>query len=286
MWGYYEYRKRIKVKGGIKAQTKKGSFGHSWWAKRWNDTIEEYDIGERISRAKTYARKGQVKSINIQNGMITAQVYGSWKYDVVIKIKTIDRGIWEAVARDMFSLPGAVAKMLSGQMPEEIEGVFARRKTRLFPSKKELDTDCTCMDWSNPCKHIAAVYFLLGEEFDRDPFLIFKLRGMERDEFLNIMGITPTKLVTQRVKPAKARLKERPLPVEPDKFWGDIVESEYLANAKVPAVNATLVKQLGSFPFWRSEENFISTMEAIYQNASELGVKVFLGQTLENKDTK
>jgi len=70
-------------------------------------------------------------------------------------------------------------------MPDNIEEVFREQKVSLFPEKlKDLQTDCSCPDWSNPCKHIAAVYYLLGEEFDRDPFLIFKLRGLDRDELV------------------------------------------------------------------------------------------------------
>ena len=75
------------------------------------------------------------------------------------------------------------AKLLAGEMPQDIEQAFTDAGLSLFPAQsKDLDTECSCPDWSNPCKHIAAVYYLLGEEFDRNPFLIFKLRGMEREE--------------------------------------------------------------------------------------------------------
>jgi hypothetical protein len=76
-----------------------------------------------------------------------------------------------------------------GEMPQDIEQAFAKAGLSLFPARhNDLKTECSCPDWSNPCKHIAAVYYLLGEEFDRDPFLIFQLRGMSREEFLGILG--------------------------------------------------------------------------------------------------
>ena len=81
------------------------------------------------------------------------------------------------------------AKLLAGEMPQDIETVFEEAGLSLFPAKLgDLETDCSCPDWSNPCKHIAAVYYLLGEEFDRDPFLIFTLRGMDRDELVALLG--------------------------------------------------------------------------------------------------
>ena len=88
--------------------------------------------------------------------------------------------------------------------PQDIEEVFGRPGSRSFPTRcKDLETDCSCPDWSNPCKHIAAVYYLLGEEFDRDPFLIFKLRGMDRDTLVGLLhGGLPSEAAAQRVPEA------------------------------------------------------------------------------------
>src|SRR5204862_3418808 len=90
---------------------------------------------------------------------------------------------WKRVVKALGGQAVFAAKLLAGEMPQDIEKVFADVDLSLFPEKaKDLTTDCSCPDWSNPCKHVAAVYYLLGEEFDRDPFLLFRLRGLSREE--------------------------------------------------------------------------------------------------------
>jgi uncharacterized Zn finger protein len=108
---------------------------------------------------------------------------------VTIGVKPIPAAGWKKAITAMASEAVFTARLLNGEMPEDIEKAFTSAKLSLFPkSLRELDTDCSCPDWSNPCKHIAAVYYLLGEEFDRDPFLIFRLRGMEREGLLKALG--------------------------------------------------------------------------------------------------
>ena len=192
-WGEYEYykpSKPIEVKGGIKAKSKRGGFALSWWAKRWIQTLESFNIGARLNRGKSYARKGQVTSIKIETGLVRAKVQGSNPnpYSVTIKVRTLTGSELELLAEKLAMKPIFAAKLLAGEMPEDIETVFKEAGLSLFPEKlHDLETDCSCPDWSNPCKHIAAVYYLLGEEFDRDPFLIFKLRGVDLDDFMSII---------------------------------------------------------------------------------------------------
>jgi len=193
-YGHYEPTKPIEVKGGIKAKSKRGGFAQSWWAKRWIQTLESFNIGARLTRGKTYARKGQVTSIKIETGLVKAKVQGSKPkpYSVTIKVRTLNGSEWDLLAEKLSLKPIFAAKLLAGEMPEDIEAVFEESGLSLFPEKlDDLETDCSCPDWSNPCKHIAAVYYLLGEEFDRDPFLIFKLRGVDMDDFMSLLGRGP-----------------------------------------------------------------------------------------------
>jgi uncharacterized Zn finger protein len=190
-YGYYEPTKPIEVKGGIKAKSKRGGFARSWWAKRWIKTLESFNIGARLTRGKSYARKGQVTSIKIETGLVKAKVQGSSPkpYSVTIKVRTLTGSEWDLLAEKLSLKPIFAAKLLAGEMPEDIEAVFEDSGLSLFPETlDDLETDCSCPDWSNPCKHIAAVYYLLGEEFDRDPFLIFKLRGVDLEDFMSILG--------------------------------------------------------------------------------------------------
>ena len=183
----HEYSRPIEVQGGIKATSRRGEFGSSWWAQRWSQTLEQFHIGARLSRGRSYARRGQVLSIDIENGAVHAQVQGSRKrpYDVRVSVRTIDPEDWERLRRVLADQPVIAATLLADRMPGNIEDSFRTVGLSMFPETgDDLETDCSCPDWSNPCKHVAAVYLLLGEEFDRDPFQIFRMRGMNREELL------------------------------------------------------------------------------------------------------
>jgi len=303
-YGYYEPTKPIEVKGGIKAKSKRGSFVQSWWAKRWIKTLESFNIGTRLSRGKSYARKGQVTSIKIEAGLVRAKVQGSSPkpYSVTIKVRTLTGSEWELLAEKLALKPLFAAKLLAGEMPEDIDSAFKEVGLSLFPETlDDLETDCSCPDWSNPCKHIAAVYYLLGEEFDRDPFLIFKLRGVDMDDFVSTLGKGFVPETADRVVEAGV-LKERTddktgtvsevemssispelLPIDPEIFWGRYPENpeeekSLFREAHIPQVPAAIPKRLGKFPFWRCEEDLLEVLEKIYKRASPAGMMIFLGE--------
>src|SRR5215468_6750617 len=221
-WGGWRRKPkpRIKARGGIKSQSKRGTFGQSWWAKRWIAVLESFNIGARLGRGRSYARSGQVLSIDIEKGEIEAAVQGSRPkpYDIKIKVKTIPAADWKRVAKALDREAIFAAKLLAGEMPQEIEQVFREVGLSLFPEKlRDLETDCSCPDWSNPCKHIAAVYYLLGEEFDRDPFLIFKLRGVTREEFAKLLGATGAPAA--KIEAAPVAAPPEPLQAAAGVFW-------------------------------------------------------------------
>jgi uncharacterized Zn finger protein len=149
--------------------------------------LESVGIGGRLERGKRYARTGQVISMEIGPGKVTASVQGSraTPYSVSINTKVLTASEWDAAEAVMESSAIFMASLLAGDMPEEIEEAFAGSSGPLFPSSvRAFESDCSCPDWENPCKHIAAVYFLLAEAFDDDPFLIFAWRGRSKAELL------------------------------------------------------------------------------------------------------
>ncbi len=291
---YWPRSQRRQAKGGIKAQSRSGGFGKNWWAQRWIAVLEGFQIGARLGRGRSYARSGQVLSIDIEEGRVTAMVQGSRPkpYDVTIEVKTLNQSAWNVLAKALSRQAVFAAKLLAGEMPQDIESTFQKAGLSLFPEKlKDLKTDCSCPDWSNPCKHIAAVYYLLGEEFDRDPFLIFKLRGMNRQEFIGLLGASGGSVVAKAcgeqsgVEPPAETPATETLPPEPGRFWkiGPLPD-DFCGEVSVPPVSAGLVRQLGSFPFWRARERFIEAMESMYEPAARLGMDVFLGSTMQWED--
>jgi uncharacterized Zn finger protein len=183
-WPSYQSTRPIDV-DGIKAKSRSGEFVQNWWATRWIEALKALMDSARLSRGRAYARRGQVLDIVLKPGKITARVQGSRPspYKVTISLKPLKDTQWEAIFDALAAQAIFAAQLLNGEMPPDIEQVFDAINVPLFPaSKQDLETDCSCPDWANPCKHIAAVYYLLGEQFDGDPFLLLKLRGREKDE--------------------------------------------------------------------------------------------------------
>jgi uncharacterized Zn finger protein len=284
MWyrDFFPRSRPRKAKGGIKAQSKRGGFGASWWAKRWIAVLESFNIGARLQRGRSYARGGQVLSIDIDKGEIEAKVQGSRPnpYAVSIQLKVIADADWGKLIEVLSGQALFAAKLLAGEMPQDIEQVFEEAELSLFPEKlRDLQTDCSCPDDSNPCKHIAAVYYLLGEEFDRDPFLLFKLRGLGREELMERLGSTGQRGAAQEAGPVAAAAPPEPLTADRAAYWGGGPLPEESADAvEAPPVAAAVVKRLGNFPFWRGGERFLDALEPIYKQASERGLDVLLGE--------
>ncbi len=286
MWrdrDFYPPRSRPrKVAGGIKAQSKRGQFGQSWWAKRWIAVLESFNIGARLGRGRSYARGGQVLSVEVGRGEVTARVQGSRPkpYEVSIEVNVLSQADWNKLVKALAGQALYSAKLLAGEMPQDIEKVFEEAGLSLFPQKrKDLKTSCSCPDSSNPCKHIAAVYYLLGEEFDRDPFLIFQLRGLSKDELSARLGaVAKSTEAAPAVEAAPAETKE-PLPTDAKTFWsGGALPPDLFEDVSRQGEVAAWPKRLGNFPFWRAGENFLDAMQTVYKTARQQGLALFLGE--------
>ena len=186
-WDEWPPAKPIRVDGGIKARSKRGAIGEQWWSRRFISVLESYGMSGRLARGRSYARAGQVLDFELSQGKVTARVQGSRvrPYQVRIGVLPLTTAQWRRVQDRLASQALFRAKLLAGDMPHEIEEVFAECGTPLFPrSPADLDMHCSCPDWEVPCKHLAAVCYVLAEEFDRDPFGMLAWRGKAREELL------------------------------------------------------------------------------------------------------
>jgi uncharacterized Zn finger protein len=184
---FFEPSKPIRVEGGIKARGRRGTIGEQWWSRRFIDVLESIADRGRLQRGRGYARQGQVLSLTVDAYEVTARVQGSRSrpYDVALGIDVVDESEWDQIEAALAARAVFRARLLAGEMPPEIEGLFADYGISLFPeSWDELHVMCSCPDWGDPCKHAAAALYVLAEAFDDDPFLILAWNGRTKDQLL------------------------------------------------------------------------------------------------------
>ncbi len=271
-WDYKEPMKPGRVEGGMKTSSEQGAIGSTWWSKRWIGVLESFSMGTRLTRGQSYARQGQIISMDIEAGIVKASVQGAQPrpYTIKIQLKPLSDQDWEKVTEAMASQAIFAAKLLAGEMPVNIEEAFGAVKLSLFPvSAKDLETDCTCPDWANPCKHTAAVYYLLAERFDEDPFLIFKLRGRTKDEIVQALREkrTETLPAESTLSSAESDAAEAIIPLEDhlDMFWqaGEELET-FTVNPAAPRIDKAVLKRLGDAPFMIEGQNMVSLLSRAY----------------------
>jgi uncharacterized Zn finger protein len=186
-WSDYSSSGPIAVEGGVKARSKRGAIGEQWWSRRFIAVLESYGMTGRLQRGRTYARRGQVLEFKLATGKVAARVQGSRPspYKVTITVLPLTTAQWREVESRLAAQALFRARLLAGEMPAEIEQVFADAGTPLFPrSSRDLEMNCSCPDWEIPCKHLAAVCYVLAEAFDDDPFALLAWRGKARGDLL------------------------------------------------------------------------------------------------------
>jgi uncharacterized Zn finger protein len=256
-WEDWPPAKPIRVEGGIKAKSKRGAIGEQWWSRRFIGVLETYGMASRLARGRSYARAGQVLDFELSQGKVSAQVQGSRvrPYQVRIGVLPLTKAQWRRVRERLASQALFRAKLLAGEMPHEIEDVFAECGTPLFPrSSGDLDMHCSCPDWGVPCKHLAAVCYVLAEEFDRDPFAMLAWRGQARDELLAALReLQAARSGTAPAAGAGAAALLLDTPAAPlaeslADFWSPRLSPARLRALSAPAVPSTPDLLLRMFP--------------------------------------
>jgi uncharacterized Zn finger protein len=177
----------IRTDRGIKARSQRGDFSQNWWARRWIESMEQLVDPARLQRGRSYARSGQVLSLQENPYGIEALVQGSRPapYKVIIQVTPLTDEQWDLVTDAMAEQALFTAQLLAGEMPANIEDAFETAGISLFPKLAgDLYSSCSCPDWANPCKHVAATHYILADRFDDDPFLLFRMRGRSQDQIL------------------------------------------------------------------------------------------------------
>ncbi len=271
-WPTYEPTRPIEV-DGIKAKSQRGKFTQTWWGDRWIKALTPLMDSGRLSRGRSYARRGQVLEINIKPGEVTARVQGSRRtpYKVAIELKPLNDRQWATVFDALAGQALYAAQLLNGEMPDDIERIFDQVKVPLFPSTRgDLGSECSCPDWANPCKHIAAVYYLLGERFDTDPFLLFTLRGRTKEQVAAELrqrragSAASAEALTPYAPDAIEAVAVAPLADSLDGYWGNSRALEgFAVRIAEPPVALALLKRVG-LPSFVDPDHFRAQLERTY----------------------
>jgi uncharacterized Zn finger protein len=204
---WYEWRpyvpvatRRRQAEQELKRRRKKGqsvapviidgrTIAKSFWGKSWCANLERYsDYENRLPRGRTYVRNGSVIDLQIKKGEVLASVSGSSLYDIKIVIAPVKAGRWKSICRDCSGSIDSLVELLQGRFAKGVMDRVCREGDGLFPSPKEIELSCSCPDWADMCKHVAAALYGVGARLDEKPQLLFALRGVDESDLLARAG--------------------------------------------------------------------------------------------------
>ncbi|MFO1417872.1 MAG: SWIM zinc finger family protein [Methylotetracoccus sp.] len=264
----------------------------SWWGQRFIAALEAFTDQARLARGRGYANGDRVKSWKLVTGGIDATIRGNTNpyygiheeptYQTRIALKPITAGDWALLIRHLGSRAAFIARLLRNEVPDNIEKPFQALDLNLLPHRaKDLETRCSCPDYYNPCKHVAGLCYVVAAELDRDPFLLFELRGLAREDLFRQLRETPLgKILVEHLDAqgeppvtlcdsyfTEPRPNDPLEPADAASFWlGRKRLPDELSTTSTPSISGLLAKKGGAFPeFWTQDTPFTEIMEALYE---------------------
>ena len=279
-----------------------------WWVERWLELLDSYRFKKRLERGRNYAREGNVLSIEFREKQVLAKVQGSEAepYQVALSLEPFadenqERVIkmmsqkpftdedWDCVIQTISKKAIYTAQLLAGEMPANIEEVFTANGLSLFPyTLTDVRSRCTCPDKANPCKHIAAVYYQLGDRFSEDPFFIFQLRGRTKEQILEALRVIrsensksstnlaeeQTHLIAETTTNNTLDKSEPKNLLESKNFWqyNEPLESSLVVIVP-PIENKNAIELLGKIPLPTEDADAVKEyLTQVYQTTSQQAI--------------
>ncbi|MFP3896838.1 MAG: hypothetical protein ACLFV5_08420 [Anaerolineales bacterium] len=259
----------------------------SWWAKQWLRALGQWLDAERLAEGKKYVGQDYPANLTINSGSVVAQIKGTalQPYQIHIEIDTFGDKEWERALDAMFQQAGYAAHLLNDEMPPAIEVVFRSVGLSLFPgARSDLRSHCSCGSPIVPCEHVAGVYHLLAQRLDRDPFLLFHMRGQNREQVLaGFRARRASRSQHERErqsheKQGRGALASISLPSDSHTFWkmGPQIEDVEI-DVKPPEIHMEVLKLLG-IPSFVNEEMLEKNLPQIYQRVSQKALEIAYGE--------
>jgi uncharacterized Zn finger protein len=270
---------------GIKVKT----FGTTWWGERWVVALARFGASytARLGRGRSYARQGRVHDLRVRDGVVSASVTGSRPvpYRVTLRLKPLPAASWQHAIQAMAAKARFAAELLAGQMPRDIDEAFVAVKASLFPERGgDLVTGCTCPDHANPCKHVAALHYVLAEALDRNPFLLFELRGRTKASVLSDVrrvragaAATPARRSSKRPEAAAGVAVKPADRARYETFRAPLTDLRISIGA--PAAEGAILRQLGVPRGWSLPLTPLELLQPAVAAAARLAREIGLGST-------
>ncbi|AFZ30760.1 zinc finger SWIM domain-containing protein [Gloeocapsa sp. PCC 7428] len=225
-----------------------------WWSQRWLDLLDSYRFKKRLERARNYARQGNILGIQFEGAKVSARVQGTEPepYQVSLFLEPFTDEQWSYVIETMSQRAIFAAKLLAGEMPPNIEEVFTANGLSLFPfTLSEVRSKCSCPDKANPCKHIGAVYYQLGDRFSEDPFVLFQLRGRTKNQIIDALrelrSAHQEEVVSTEPETTSSTLDNAPS-VTSTSFWHYQEPLDPNLVVIAPSTSSDVLEMLGAIP--------------------------------------
>ncbi|MGJ5631604.1 SWIM zinc finger family protein [Nostoc sp. CALU 1950] len=258
-----------------------------WWSQQWLDLLDSYRFKKRLERARNYARQGNVLSIEFKGAKVLARVQGSEvePYKVSLSLEPFTDEQWGYVIETMSQRAIFAAKLLAGEMPQNIEEVFTANGLSIFPfTLADVQSKCSCPDKANPCKHIGAIYYQLGDRFSEDPFVLFQLRGRTKEQIISdLRQLRSAKIETPATEALDVQqsIPNTKYSVKIDSFWQYNEPLESSLVVIVPSSSETILDVLEAIPLAKEEENAVNStssdvvmkyLNTLYRDVSQKAV--------------
>ena len=270
----------------------------TWWGQEFLGALARIMDEGRLKRGRSYSDERRQVRFNRNLGKITAKmrgninhyfgVYETPYYNVEIKFKAVPPARWRSILKKLGSNADWVTHLILGEVPPTIATAFEGSPVGLLPkTRSEIQSSCSCPDWANPCKHVAGAYYRVASMLDRDPLVLFELRGMRRSSLLKAVeqsefGAALKEDSEDKEPNLAAALRNPGLPqVEASGsetpvsdlrgFWRGIpLPAETPEDRQIPPVSALLLRREGDYPeFWHRQNSFIEAMAEIYERVAK-----------------
>lgn len=277
--------------------------GTTWWGQRWIEALENVLRGDsaRLARGRTYARAGRAHDLLVKNGKVSAKVTGSraTPYEITIELIQLGAPAWNKAIEGLAKKAQFSAELLAGRMPQAIDEVFVEAGVSLFPKvRSDLATSCSCPDWGDPCKHVAATHYVLGEALDRDPFLLFELRGRTKDQVLDALraarggiGEMPAKKAGKRkAAPADATIEVPTVKLGLMKAAQYDTPREPLPALQFrfeePVTHGAVLRQLGAPTSWERAASPADVLAPLVRAAAETARRIAMAEPSDVRESQ